>query len=420
VDPCHARESTSRAPTETPAPSRNIARWLAALAAIASCLPGTLPAADDFTVRFLAPPLGRPVSGETRVRLAVVAPPGNQPVTIEVTVDGQRIALLDHPPYEFTWNAGPDFQPHHLVAAARDNSGHTATATLDTPPLRIGQRETVSLVNLYVAVSDPKDKPVEDLRSEDFRVFEDDVRQEISHFTAARQPLTVTLLMDTSNSMGTGERIETARKAALEFVKRIGLGDRVSLISFNDSVRELLPLTGDRKLLEAAISDLSVGGGTALYDALVRAATALQNLEGHKALILLSDGRDQAFRENAPGSLHVFEEAMEAVERAEVTLYSIGLGARLESETDLTQHWTLKAILGSLADKTGGRFYNPERPGQLSGIYQQISDDLSKRYTLAYSPKNQSRDGRWRTVRVETTRPGLKVVTRPGYYAPSR
>jgi VWFA-related protein len=72
-----------------------------------------------------------------------------------------------------------------------------------------------------------------------------------------------------------------------------------------------------------------------------------------------------------------------------------------------------------LAEKTGGRLYNPERAGQLSDVYRQISEDLSRQYSLAYSPRNDTRDGRWRTVRLEALRTGVKVVTRPGYFAPS-
>jgi Ca-activated chloride channel family protein len=185
-------------------------------------------------------------------------------------------------------------------------------------------------------------------------------------------------------------------------------------------VKELQPLTANHKSLASAIEHITPAGGTALYDSLVRAAGRLKELEGRKAIILLSDGRDQAFRENAPGSLHLFEEAVDEVVRSEAVVYAIGLGARLQDESDLAQSRSLREILETFTQRTGGRFYNPERPGQLGGIYEQIAEDLGRQYSLSYSPSNQTRDGKWRSVRVKVDRPGVRVLTRTGYYAPAR
>ena len=375
--------------------------------------------AQDVVLRFTAPPPNRPVAGETRVALEATAPDGVRIVRIEVFIDSQRVAVLEKPPYEFVWNAGEEFLPHTLVAKAEDSNGQFATVTLETPPLRIGQRESVSLVDLYLNVVDAKSRPLTDLAQDDFKVFEDGKPQTIARFTAARQPLSVALLIDASNSMGTGARMETARRAAVDFVKKMLASDQAMVFSFSDKVTLLQPLTSDRKQLERAIETIAPAGGTALYDAMVRVSETMKEFEGRKAAILLSDGRDQAFRENAPGSLHLFEEAVNSVVRSEVVVYAIGLGARLEDETDLGQRRSLKEILQTFSEKTGGRFYNPERPGQLAGVYQQITEDLGRQYSISYSPTSQSRDGRWRTITVEVRIPGSRVLTRPGYFAPS-
>jgi VWFA-related protein len=378
------------------------------------------PATDIPAVRFLLPPPHRPVAGETRIALEVRTPAGSRIVRVDLYVDGQRLASLERAPYEVVWNAGPEFLPHILRAVATDDAGRTAEAVLETPPLRVGQREAVVLVNLHISVTDPRGKPVTDLRREEFTVYEDGIPQEVSVFSAARQRLTAALLLDASNSMGTGQRMRIARKAAIEFLRNTGPDDRVLVLSFQDSVREIQPPTADRKLLEAAIESIEPSGGTALYDAVVSAAQRLRGIEGKKAMVLLSDGRDQALRETAPGSLHLYEEALEAAVRSEAAVYAIGLGAHLDRETDLEQRRTLQEILEGFAERTGGRFYNPERPGQLSGVYDQIAEDLSRQYTLAYTPSNTARDGAWRTIRVEVARPTLRVLTRPGYFAPSR
>ena len=375
--------------------------------------------AREMTLRFTSPPPGIPVAGETKVLLEAVAAEGARVVRVEVFIDSQRVAVLERAPFEFLWNAGEAFQPHRLLARATDDSGGSVTATLETPPLRVGQRESVTLVSLYLNVFDSRGKALTDLTRESFLVWEDGKGQIISQFTAARQPLSVALVLDASNSMGTGERMETARRAALDFVKSMDPSDRAMVVSFSDTVVELQPLTGDRKKLERSIQKIVPAGGTALYDALVRVAGQMKDLTGRKAVVLLSDGRDQAFKENAPGSLHLFEEAVDAVARSEIVLYAIGLGARLEDETDLAQRRSLRKTLETFSEKTGGRFYNPERAGQLSDVYRQITEDLGRQYSLSYSPSNQSRDGRWRVVRVEVDRPGARVLTRPGYFAPS-
>jgi len=375
---------------------------------------------EGLALRFVAPPADRPLRGETRVVLEIDAPAGSRILRVDLYIDDQLVTTFERPPFEISWNAGDEFQPHLFRAVATDDAGRSATATLRTPPLRIGQRETVSLVNLFVSVLDARGRPMTELSRQDFAVYEDGVPQEITHFSAARQPLSVALLLDASNSMGTAGRIEIARKAAVEFIKKMDPENRLLVMTFSDTVRELQSLTTDRRRLEKAIQGIVAEGGTALYDALVEAASRLRDFEGRKAVVLLSDGRDQAFKENAPGSLHLFDEAVDAVVRGEVAVYAIGLGARLEDETDLSQRWTLKQILEILSRRTGGRFYNPERAGQLSGVYDQISEDLNGQYAVAYSPKNDARDGKWRTVRVEVNRPGLKTFTRPGYFAPSR
>jgi len=384
---------------------------------VAAAIPSA--ADEELSIRFIAPPPGQPVSGETRVALDAKVPRGARVVRIELTIDAQMVAVLEKPPFEILWNAGPDFQPHLLRAIVTDDAGRAATTTLQTPQLRIGQRETVSLVTLYVSVEDARERPAVDLHASDFSIYEDGVGQVIVHFSSARQPLSVVLLLDSSNSMGIGDRLEIARRASIDFIKQMDARDRLLVLSFNDTVQEVQPFTTDPKRLERAIRSITAGGGTALYDALVAAASRLQGLNGRKAVVLLSDGRDQALKENAPGSLHLFEEALDAAVRAEVVVYAIGLGARLDEETDLTQRWSLRQILGALAGKTGGRFYNPERAGQLTGVYRQISEDLNRRYTLSYSPNNAARDGGWRAIRVQVRPPGMKITTRPGYFAPS-
>jgi len=392
---------------------------LAALAAVAAEPPATpAPTAVPVTVRFVEPGPKGLVAGETRITLAAAATDGDGIARIEVSIDGRLLTILTRPPYTFTWNAGTGASVRVLRAVATDTAGHTGKVSLTVRPLPIGQYEEVRLVNVFATVRDSRDRAVLDLARDDFTITEDGVPQTISHFTSARVPLTVALLIDASNSMNLGGKISLARKAAGEFVDSVDSDDRLMVLPFNDRLTgDEEPVT-DHRRLRKAIDAIAAEGGTALYDAVYRATGLFVGIEGRRAIVLLSDGRDQALTENEPGSLHLFEEALEKAHRAEVAIFAVGLGNHLETELTLDRTRSLLEVLETFAQQSGGRFYNPSRPGQLSAIYREIAAGLKQQYLLAYTSANPARDGRWRSIAVRVGRPGLAVQARTGYYAP--
>ncbi len=389
---------------------------LLALGAAGAAAPA--PGPGPVTVRFVEPAPPALILGETRITVEAATSPEARIVSVAIYADDALLTVLQKPPYTLTWNAGTRFVERSLRAVATDSAGRTAEATLRVRPLQVGEREEVRLVNVYATVRDRRGEPVLDLAKEDFVLLEDGAQQTISHFTAAGVPLAVALLIDASNSMNLGGKIDLARKAAEEFVGSVDPGDHLMVLQFNDALTGLSDPVSDRRRLKEAIASLRASGGTALYDALYRTAERLRTSEGRRAVVLLSDGRDQALAENEPGSLHLFEEALEKAHRAEVAVYAVGLGAHLENEMDLQGVRSLKEILETLARETGGRSYFPERAGQLSGIYRQIAADLKHQYALAYTSTNRAHDGRWRAITLRTRRPELVVQARTGYYAP--
>ena len=369
-------------------------------------------------VRFVEPAPPALIQGQTRITVAASTAPGARIIQVAIYVDGTLLSILETSPYTLTWNAGSRFMHKALRAVAIDSEGRTGVAEILTRPLLIGQYEEVRLVNLYATVRDRKGRPVLDLDQDDFILTEDSVPHPVTHFSSARVPLTVALLIDASNSMNLGGKLKLALKAARVFAKSVDPDDRLMVLHFNDRLGgETAPLT-DPLRIEEAISGISAGGGTALYDAVFRTANLMAGMEGRKAIVLLSDGRDQALTENEPGSLHLFEEALQKAHRVEVAIYAIGLGKHLEGQLDLQRVRSLKEILQTFARDTGGRAYFPERAGHLSGIYKEVASDLQQQYTLGYTSTNKARDGAWRVIELSVRDEDLTVEARAGYYAP--
>ncbi|HKQ96593.1 MAG TPA: VWA domain-containing protein, partial [Candidatus Polarisedimenticolia bacterium] len=314
--------------------------------------------------------------------------------------------------------AGSALGLHRLRAVAIDAGGRRGEATLETRRIPLGQVEEVRLVNVYATVRDAKGRPALDLARDDFTVLEDGVPQTLTHWSAARSPITIALLVDASSSMRLDDKMTRAREGAEEFVQAVEPDDRLLVRWFDDRVHgEETPVT-DRKAARDRLKAITPGGGTALYDALFATARGLLAADGRRAIVLLSDGRDQALEENEPGSLHLFEEALELAHRSEASIYAIGLGRHLDREMDLTGTRSVREILETFARQTGGRAWFPERAADVAEVYRQVAEDLRAQYTLAYVSTNPARDGRWRRIDVTVGRKDLSVRARSGYYAP--
>ena len=407
----------------------NAAQAVAARAAFAAAMtmagataaaPGEPPAAapGPVTVRFAEPASTTLLQGPTRITIEATTSPDARIASVTLYADDALLTTMEHAPYTVTWDAGRGAGVRRLRAVALDSAGRSGEAVLTVRRVQVGQYEEVRLVNVYASVRDDRGRPVLDLGRDDFSVTEDGVPQTVTHFSSARAPITIALLIDSSASMRLQGRIEMARKGAEEFVDEVEPGDRLLVLSFDDTLHGDATPLADRKAIHERIRAITPGGGTALYDSLYAVAGMLQNVDGRRAMVLLSDGRDQALVENEPGSLRLFEEALERAHRVEMAIYAIGLGGHLDREFDLAQSRSLKEILETMARQTGGRAWFPARVSELGDVYRQIADDLKRQYTLAYASTNTRRDGRWRALRIAVGRPGLTVQARQGYYAP--
>ena len=274
-------------------------------------------------------------------------------------------------------------------------------------------RGGIDLVSLSVTVMEGL-KYVTDLSQDDFEVYEDGVRQSISFFSRTPQPVALAILLDTSASME--EKLATAQEAAVGFARRMKKGDEIEVIDFDSQVRILEPFTSDMTALERAIRQTAANGSTSLYNAIYIALKELKKQRAQsaeeirrQAVIVLSDGDDTS-------SLVEYDEVLDQAKRSETAIYSIGLRQGGESKREFKE---AEFVLRQLSQETGGRAFFPTSVLELPRIYDQISEELSSQYMIAYTSKNNLRNGAWRRIIVRLNRPGLAARTRLGYYGPS-
>ncbi len=357
------------------------------------------------------------VTGEVPIELDVVAEGDASIEKISLFINGSLVKEFHGPPYRMMWDAGPEFREWNITVVAYSTDGRTSTKSIRTRELKIDQYEYVGLVNIYASVKDTSNSFIEGLRKDDFQVFENGKIQDIEKFSVEWKPLLAAIVLDSSLTMK-GDKLETAKDAAIAFIEALSPKDNVAIISFNETINLLEDFTGDFHLIKNAITRVDAGGGTALYDAIYRASDMMKTQDARKVIILLSDGRDESTSGLTPGSLHTFEEAIDKALRSEVIVFSIGVGKNLDKEMDFYNQKSLKEILEQLASDTGGIFYSAERIRQVKKAYSMIAEELKHQYSIAYIPQSTARDGSWRSILVKTKNPTYRVITRKGYFAP--
>ncbi|HYL67716.1 MAG TPA: VWA domain-containing protein [Candidatus Limnocylindria bacterium] len=297
------------------------------------------------------------------------------------------------------------------------------------PPIQV----TTGLVHLVATVTDRRHNFITNLDKSDFKVLEDGVPQEIRYFGRETDlPLRIALLLDTSNSIR--PRLEFEQDAAIDFLSSVirRNKDMAFLMTFDNEPEVIQDFTGDVALLTSAIRKQRAGGGTALHDAIFKAADKLSNPplasapnpEVRRVLVVISDGEDNL-------SDHALSDAIEAAIRAEASIYAISTntewiststvaGEKQASPSDLSHKNHLgpgDKVLEKFADQSGGRVFFPYRVDDLAQSFVDIGSELRSQYFIAYSPASTPVTTKYRRIDVETDRKGLIVRSRKGYYA---
>jgi VWFA-related protein len=332
------------------------------------------------------------------------------------------------------------------------------------------------LVDVPVVVTDRTGKPVLNLKSGNFAVFEDNKPQEVTEFSATTAPFEVALLLDTSGS--TRSELDLIRRSAQSFIDSLRPGDRVSIVAFDTSKvnekSEAMPvvltgLTSDRQKLRDALTRIGTSNGTPYYDALIKIAQTVfkdpprDEFRGRRALVALTDGVDST-------SASEFGEVQELLRKAGLLCFFIKVDTRpyfeegllgdcsMGDRTHLSQsqlrryyrsyypkgnvekvssfcqlgdfeRLAISKGLYELADSqmtalskaSAGRVFTVDDLSGSQAAFKSVADEIGTKYSLGYYSSNEKRDGTYRKIRVELKGlpAGSQVRAREGYTAPS-
>lgn len=356
-----------------------------------------------FDVRIVEPKRGGRYKGRVNVVAETIVPKDSVVQRVELFLDENLLATLYQPPFVQSVDLSESGELAYLRAVAyRPDGSSTEDILFVNAPDLLEQME-VEFVELYTTVLDKQKRPVLDLARSDFTIFEDEVNQEIVRFEMVKDlPIHAGIILDVSASME--NKLAGARDAALNFFEQaVTEKDRIALITFNDHPQLAVKFTNEPSEMAAGLSGLKAERGTALHDTLIFSLYYFNGIKGQRALLLLSDGKDE-------NSRFSFDDALEYARRAGVAIYSIGL------DIDGKGSGEAKGGLQKLSEETGGRAFFIKDVAELDSIYNAIQEELRSRYLIGYQSSNTSTNSRFREVRVETGNSGLEAKTLRGYY----
>jgi len=296
-----------------------------------------------------------------------------------------------------------------------------------------------SIVRLNVGVADRQGRPITNLSKENFTLYEDGIKQDISRFEPTVAPFSVVLLLDMSGST-LGFR-EVIRQSAFRFIDALAPEDRVAVIEFNDKTKLLNDFTNKRKSIANSINVASGRGKTQLYKALDFALEKLSK-EGkrRKAIIVLTDGIDSNLRDIDRNVLERFNEAdlstaikpdnsdslnkvLSKSDNQAVTIYPLALPTgdpfklAEPSPVQTALYSAARARLQMLSERTGGTFNAINQLEDMGKLYATVAANLRSLYSVEYSPLDTKRNGKWRAIKIEVDKGDLISRTRQGYFA---
>jgi len=299
-----------------------------------------------------------------------------------------------------------------VLAFAFQSAGHIevipkAAPKAAAPVVRVDS----SLLLIPVHVTTSGGASVTGLKKEDFELFEDGVRQTITHFSQDDAPVSAGVLLDVSGSMR--NKMAKASEAATGFFKFANPEDEFFLLEFNARPRVSVPFTRDWSGIASEIAAAKPSGMIAMLDAIHLAIAQMKHaIHARKALVVISDGGDNFSRRN-------LRELKGTLLEAGVQVYSLGVFDRDYSVKHTPEERNGPSLLDEVALDTGGRTF----PVSLDAL-PQIARELRNQYVLGYSPAAMTTDGKYHRVNLKVATPDsedrLRTYYRQWYYAPGQ
>lgn len=335
------------------------------------------------------------------------------------------------------------------------NGTRTGTSAPTPTPAAEGDSDVIkvetNLVTMPVAVLDRDGRFISGLQQRDFKIFENGVEQKVEYFQSVEQPFTVVMLIDVSPS--TQFRIEEIQQAAITFLDQLRPNDRVMVVSFDQRVHVMSPITNDRYQLRDAIRQVQFGDGTSLYEAVDYVINQeLRGIQGRKAVVLFTDGVDTTSRRAS------YQSTVSETEEIDSLFYTIrydtshdmnggisypgGGGPRRGGSGRTTMADILAAImtggnvnvgngapggasssdyetgrryLETLALNSGGREFEASTMTNVDAAFSGIAEELRRQYSLGYYPDNVGKIGDRKQIKIRVMRPGVVVRAKTSY-----
>jgi len=280
-----------------------------------------------------------------------------------------------------------------------------AAALAQEPTFRVD----VSLVPIFATVKASNGRLIGSLEKEDFTILDNGAPQQIATFERrTEQPLMVSLLIDNSGS--TAKDLKYEVQSVNRFIRALfGSGnpkDSLALYSFNYEVRELTRPTRNLATLERKLSELKSEAGTSLYDAIFLASRDLENREGRKVILIVTDGGDTTSSKD-------FHAALKAAHLADAVIYSVLV---MPITNDAGRNIGGENALTTMGERTGGRVFAPSLGPGIDQAFTDILKELRTQYLLGFYPKNAPLTADpFHRIEVKV-RGDLRVSARNGYY----
>lgn len=342
-------------------------------------------------------------AADADVKVAVQSIAGAVARKVALFLDDRLVVEWTSPPYRTKVPAAEIAKATLMRASAWDAEGkeYSDFKMLKGDDRLIAKVE-VNLVELNVSVLDEAGRFAKGLAREDFTVLEDGVPQTLSAFEFAESlPMALGLVVDGSGSMD--KSMSVVKQAATEFVTSVlGEKDKGFVVEFRERPTLLAPMTSRRSDLIRAIGETRAGGATAFHDSVVLGLYQFRSLAGKKALVVLTDGKDNHSSTDWP-TLKRYART------AGVPIYVIGLELSIFD-------MGLKGRLKELAEDTGGEAFFIGGAKELAEIYRKIESEVRSQYFLSYLTESPKKEDEFRTVEVRLGKPGLRARTIRGYF----